>query len=221
MSRTGSLTKNPTLLTAVLSLAAIAGYVTYRFTFGSAPPSADPTAASAPIPDGQVDHAHEALADALPDIVLNDLNGTPAPLSSFAGQPLLINFWATWCAPCLREIPMLKELHEHDPSIRVVGIAYDRLEDVVEYAAEMQFNYPVIGFRSAALDAMNALHNVANVMPYSVFTAADGAVLGTYAGELHPEHLELVSATVAALAAGTIDREDARERLEGLQELRP
>ena len=84
----------------------------------------------------------------------------------------------------------------------------------------MQFNYPVLGFQTAALDAMNALHNEANVMPYSVFTAADGAVLGTYAGELHPEHLALVSATVAALTAGTIDRETARERLEALAPIR-
>jgi thiol-disulfide isomerase/thioredoxin len=152
--------------------------------------------------------------------VLADLNGAPAPLSGFAGQPLLINFWATWCAPCVREIPMLKEFHAQDPSIRVVGIAYDRFDDVVDYAADMQFNYPVIGFQTAALDAMNALHNEANVMPYSVFTAADGAVLGTYAGELHPEHLELVSATVAALVAGTIDRDEARERLEALAPIR-
>ena len=78
MRQAGSLTKSPTLLTAVLSLAAIAGYVTYRLTFDSGEPSAAATAAAAPTPDGQADHEHEALADSLPEIVLDDLTGTTA-----------------------------------------------------------------------------------------------------------------------------------------------
>ncbi len=217
MSQAGSLTKSPTLLTAVLSLAAIAGYVAYRLTFGSAEPTREATAATAPTQDGQADHEHEALADSLPEIVLDDLAGTPTALSSFAGQPLLINFWATWCAPCVREIPMLKRFHEEDPSIRVVGIAVDRMADVLEYAAEMQFNYPVIVGQTAGLDAMSAFHNDANAMPFSVFTAADGAVLGTHVGELHEEHLVQLSATIRELTAGTIDRETARERLVSLE----
>jgi thiol-disulfide isomerase/thioredoxin len=226
MSKAGSLTKNPTLLTAVLSLAAVAGYLTYRFTLGSAEPttgsdadeqtaglSAEPAASDAALVDGQLDHEHVTLADSLPEIVLDDLSGTPTPLANFAGQPLLINFWATWCAPCLREIPMLKAFHVEDPSIRVVGIAVDRFNDVVEYAAEMQFNYPVIVGQTDGLNAMATFHNDAGAMPFSVFTSADGAVLGTHAGELHEEHLQALSATVAALNAGTIDLATARERL--------
>ena len=216
MSQAGSLTKSPTLLTAVLSLAAIAGYVTYRLTFASAEPAAAPTAAAALTPDGQADHEHEALADSLPEIVLDDLTGTPTALASFAGQPLLINFWATWCAPCVREIPMLKRFHEEDPSIRVVGIAVDRFDDVVEYAAEMEFNYPVIVGQTDGINAMATFHNDAGAMPFSVFTAADGAVLGSHSGELHEEHLEILSATIRDLAAGSIDRAAARERLASL-----
>jgi thiol-disulfide isomerase/thioredoxin len=229
MSKAGSLTKNPTLLTAVLSLAAGAGYLTYRLTLGSVDPaagpdavptagqSAQPAAGDAALLDGQLDHEHVVLADSLPEIVLDDLSGTPTPLANFAGQPLLINFWATWCAPCLREIPMLKAFHVEDPSIRVVGIAVDRFDDVVDYAAEMQFNYPVIVGQTDGLNAMASFHNDAGAMPFSVFTSADGAVLGTHAGQLHEEHLQAVSATVAALNAGTIDRETARERLAELE----
>ena len=213
MSQAGSLTKNPTLLTAVLSVAAFAGFVTSRLTGGSAAPPVAAAAAAPPTPDAQADHEHEALADSLPEIVLDDLTGTPTALASFAGQPLLINFWATWCAPCVREIPMLKRFHEEDPSIRVVGIAVDRMADVLEYAEEMQFNYPVIVGQTAGLDAMGAFHNDANAMPFSVFTDADGAVLGTHVGELHEEHLAHLSDTIGELAAGTIDRETARARL--------
>jgi len=211
MSQAGSLTKNPTLLTAVLSLAAIAGYVAYRLTIGGAEPA--PVAPTAAADAGHPDHEHAALADSLPEIVLDDLAGTPTALSTHAGQPLLINFWATWCAPCLREIPMLKRFHEEDPAIRVVGIAVDRFNDVVEYAAEMDFNYPVMVGQTAGMDAMATFHNDAGAMPFSVFTAADGAVLGTHAGELHEEHLDILSETIEALATGSIDRETARERL--------
>jgi thiol-disulfide isomerase/thioredoxin len=217
MRQAGTLTKNPTLLTAVLSLAAVAGYLTYRLTTGTAELPADPTAA--PLTATDHDHAgeHAPLADSLPAIVLDDLTGTPTALESFGGQPLLINFWATWCAPCLREIPLLKSFHETDPSIRVVGIAVDRLEDVLEYAAEMEFNYPILVGQSDGMDAMATFRNDAGAMPFSVFTAPDGAILGTHAGELHAEHLENLSATIDALATGAIDRATARERIAGLQ----
>jgi thiol-disulfide isomerase/thioredoxin len=216
MSTSGSLTKHPTLLTAVLSVAALAGYVAYRFTLGAAEPAAEGTTAAVPLSD----HTHEPapLADSLPDLLLEDLAGTPTPLASLAGQPLLINFWATWCAPCLREIPLLKTLHAEDPSIRVVGIAYDRRDDVLEYAENtMEFTYPVLGFQTAAFDAMTAFHNDAQVMPFSVLIAADGATLGTFAGELHEEDLENLSAAIADLTAGRIDRQTARERVAGLR----
>jgi hypothetical protein len=66
---------------------------------------------------------------------------------------------------------------------------------------------------------MAAFGNDANVLPFSVFTSAEGAVLGTFAGELHPEHLAVLSATVAELMDGGIDRETARERLAGLRDV--
>ena len=223
MSQAGSLTKNPTLLTAVLSLAAIAGYVTFRLTVGANDPAAEAAVATAvmsqPAAGADHDHEHVPLPDALPEFVLDDLNGTPTALASFAGQPLVINFWATWCGPCLREIPLLKRFHEEDPSIRVLGIAADRLDDVLEYAETMEFNYPGLVGQTASYDAMAAFGNEANVLPFSVFTSAEGAVLGNFAGELHPEHLAELSATIAELTAGVIDRETARERLARLRDV--
>jgi thiol-disulfide isomerase/thioredoxin len=207
MSR-GSLTAKPTLLTAVLSLAALAGYAAYRLTVGTG--AQDPAASSA-----EAGHAHEAapLANALPDVMLGDLSGTPTSLASFAGQPLLINFWATWCAPCLREIPMLKTFHDEHESITVVGIAIDDLEDVQAYAQDMEFNYPVLVGQAEGMNAAAALGTAVIALPFSVFAAADGAVLGIHTGELHAEHLENLAATFAALEAGSIDHATARERL--------
>jgi len=210
--KAGSLGKNPTLLTAVLSLAALAGYVSYRLTLGAAaPPDAHEVAGH--------DHAHEAdgFAGALPDLEFTDLAGATVALPSFAGQPQLINFWATWCAPCLREIPMLKAFHEEADGIGVIGIAVDNREAVLEYAGTMQFNYPVLIDQAVGFEAMAVFRNDAGAMPFSVFTAADGAVLGVHAGELDAGHLAEYRATLGELEAGTIDREAARERLAGLR----
>jgi len=208
MSTIRNLSRHPTALTAVLSVAAIAGYVAYRFTLGG---TDDPTDLAV-----IMDHDHDSIdaaGDMLPGIVLSDLAGSPTSLSSLAGEPLLINFWATWCAPCLREIPMLKAFHEDNPSIRVVGIAVDDADKVAEYAGRMEFNYPVLVGVAEGMEAMAYLHNDAGAMPFSVFTAADGTVLGNHAGELHPEHLETLSATLAELTSGAIDEAEARERL--------
>jgi thiol-disulfide isomerase/thioredoxin len=192
------LTKRPALLTAVLSLATLAGYAGYRWT---TLPGTDPEA---------------SFHNELPEIALNDLNGTPAPLAQFADKALLINFWATWCAPCLREIPLLKEFHAGHDQIDVVGIAVDRLDPVLEYAADMEFNYPVLVGASGvaeAYDAMAFFRNEAQVMPFSAFVAPGGAILGVKYGELHTEHLDLVVATLAGLDSGQIGLDQAREAL--------
>jgi thiol-disulfide isomerase/thioredoxin len=211
MSRSKPLTKNPTALTAVLSAAAVAGYVAYRFTASAVEQPAAETARSTE------SHDHtEALAGSLPDVVLDDLAGTEVSLASYAGKPLLINFWATWCAPCLQEIPLLKSFHEAHAEIDVIGIAVDRFEPVLEYAEQMQFNYPVLVGQTGAFDAMTVFHNDAQVMPFSTFTTADGAVLVSHAGILDQTQLDLFAATIEELTAGSIDLEQARERMAGM-----
>jgi thiol-disulfide isomerase/thioredoxin len=186
------LTKNPTLVTAMLSMAAIVLYGGYRLS------TAD---AQTPSP----------LADSLPPIILDDLAGMPTPLDSFSDGAMLVNFWATWCAPCLREIPLLKTFHEENESIEVVGIAVDDLDPVLEFADEMQFNYPVLIGVAEGYEAMAVFRNEAQVMPFTAFTAPGGAVLGVHYGELHPEDLEHVAATIEALGNGSIGIDQARE----------
>ena len=122
-------------------------------------------------------------------------------------------FWATWCGPCLHEIPLLKTFHEENPAIDVVGIAVDEIDPVLEFADEMQFNYPSLVGQTSAFDAMAVFRNDAQVMPFSVFTTASGAVLATHAGELHPEHLAFFVETIDLLTAGRIDLDQARERM--------
>lgn len=196
----------PLLLTATLSLATLLGYGAYRLWsahVGNGPDSAATATA--------------ALADELPELTLADLDGDPVSISRWAGRPLIVNFWATWCAPCLREIPLLKSLQAEHPEITVVGIAVDRDDAVRAFAEEMGFNYPVLVGQADAMDAATALGIEVFVLPSTVFTAATGETLGIHVGEIHAEHLENLTAALAALDSGTLDIAGARRQLAGLR----
>jgi thiol-disulfide isomerase/thioredoxin len=196
----------PVLLTAALSAAAVLGYFTYRSLN-----STDVTPG-----DGQkapTIGAQALAVETLPEFSLGNLAGEQQSIKSWPGKPLLINFWATWCGPCLREIPMLKELQTARPELQVVGIAIDKPELVVGFADNMQFNYPILVGQSEAWAAAAALGVNIYALPFTVFTGGDGSILGVHTGELHAEHLDAFSTVAADLAAGRIDVSEARTRI--------
>ncbi len=197
----------PVLLTAALSAAALLGYLTYRLAgVGDAD---RPATMTGPAPGAAALPAVETL----PDFSLANLDGEQQSIKSWPGKPLLINFWATWCAPCLREIPMLKELQAARSDLQVVGIAIDKFDPVVEFARTMQFNYPILAGQSEAWAAAGALGVNIYALPFTIFTAGDGSILGVHTGELHAEHLAAFRGIVDDLAAGRIDVAEARVRL--------
>jgi thiol-disulfide isomerase/thioredoxin len=192
----------PVLVTAVLSAAAVLGYLTYRWLAPSADVAgSDAATAGAP-----------AVAT-LPEFSLGNLAGEQQSIQSWPGKPLLINFWATWCGPCLREIPMLKELQTARPDLQVVGIAIDKRDPVVGFAANMGFNYPILIGQNEAWAAAGALGVNIYALPFTVFTAGDGSILGVHTGELHAEHLEAFQKVVDDLGAGKISTDQARRRI--------
>lgn len=204
----------PALLAIVLSGAALLGYGAYRMLSPSQPsgvaenaPQAE-SAGSEAAPPGA-----PGLAASLPDFSLDNLAGEPQSIQSWPGKPLLINFWATWCGPCLREIPMLKQLQESRPDLQVVGIAIDKRDAVVEFAGKMEFNYAILIGQSEAWAAAAALGVNIYALPFTVFSAADGSLIGVHTGELHAEHLDRFRATVDDLAARRIGVSEARERM--------
>ena len=206
----------PVLLTALLSGAAVVGYLSYRLFV--APAAREEPAATIRLgedPAAESADERSQLAERLPEFSLETLAGTQQSIGSWPGKPLLINFWATWCGPCLREIPMLKELQTHRPDLQVVGIAVDRREPVVGFADKMQFNYPILIGESAGWEAAAAFGVNVYALPFTVFTAADGSVLGVHTGELHPEHLENLRAVLDDLKTGKIDLATARARVAG------
>jgi thiol-disulfide isomerase/thioredoxin len=201
----------PVLLTAALSAAAVLGYVAYR----SLAPAAGDAPATTAEDVAPATGAASQTAAMLPDFSLGNLAGEQQSILSWPGKPLLINFWATWCAPCLREIPMLKELQAARPDLQVVGIAIDKRDPVVEFAGNLEFNYPILIGQSEAWAAASAMGVNIYALPFTIFTAGDGSILGVHTGELHAEHLEAFRGVIDDLAAGRIDVEQARGRIAG------
>jgi len=195
----------PTLVVLLLSVVATGGYLGYRFL---APAPAIPSAAVE-----EASSADRVLADSLPQIVLDNLEGAPTSIGSWPGQPMIVNFWATWCAPCLREIPMLEEFQTEHAGVQVVGIAVDRVDPVLSFAAEMDFNYPILVGQTDAMEAVAAFGIQVVALPITVFTDSAGAVLGVRTGELHAEQLENYVSVLADLEGGNLDRAEARARL--------
>jgi thiol-disulfide isomerase/thioredoxin len=195
----------PVLLTAALSAAAVLGYVAYR--------ASSPTGEPAVVNEAPAAGAPALAVATLPDFSLGNLAGERQSIQSWPGKPLLINFWATWCGPCLREIPMLKELQTARPDLQVIGIAIDKRDLVVEFAENTQFNYPILIGQNEAWAAAASLGVNIYALPFTIFTAADGSILGVHTGELHAEHLEAFRAVNDDLAAGRIAVDEARSQI--------
>ena len=153
--------------------------------------------------------------ESVPDFSLPDLNGELQNLTQWTDRPLLINFWATWCAPCRREMPLLETLHQErgGEEFAVIGIAIDRLEDVTAYIPESGITYPILVGQTEATDLAYLFDPDFTAMPFTVFTAPGGRILTLFTGELHPGQLRAILAIADDVAAGRITVDEGRRLL--------
>lgn len=150
-----------------------------------------------------------------PAFTLKDLDGTDRAFSEFSGRHRLLNFWATWCAPCRREIPLLKRFQDEqgDDGILVMGIAVDFAEDVAAYAESAEFNYPILIGQEDAMAVAESSGVSFIAMPFTMIISRDGEYLGAYLGELHDSHLDDISNILNRLDDGDISPETAKGAL--------
>jgi thiol-disulfide isomerase/thioredoxin len=127
----------------------------------------------------------------LHSIPLTDIEGQQTRLKDWAGDILVVNFWAPWCAPCRREIPALIEIEREYRArgVRVLGLAFDGEEQVRNFATEYQIGYPLFltGNRSAMYNA--AFDNPSGSLPYTVLISRDQSIVFQHNGELSAQQL--------------------------------
>ena len=127
--------------------------------------------------------------------ILDDLDGQPLDILDLHNQePLIINFWATWCAPCRKEMPLLNNyyLTRNSDQANVLGIAIDDIDQVNSFIAELGINFPVLVGQSEAYDLMQTLGNTILTLPYTILVNSEGRIIWSKSTEIKREDLEQI-----------------------------
>lgn len=191
-------------------VAGIVGFAIYRFAIEpQVQTSVDAAQLPEPVATAPAEHA---APDRLPEFTLTDQDGNARSIQSWPGKSLIINFWATWCAPCRREIPLLKQIqdeHEAD-GFQVVGIAVDFRDDVLKYAQEIGIDYPLLIGEQDGLEAISKFGISAAGFPFSVFTDSQSRIVLTHLGEIDEQEAEILIGAVKRVNQGELTPEAAR-----------
>lgn len=173
------------LYTGAAVVAAAAGGVAYRRSL--APSPEDTTAQQAGVSPGV--SAPDAAA-LLWNLNLPDLNGDPQAVSQWRGRPLLINFWATWCPPCVKEMPELQSLHEKYPGVQFVGIGIDKPENMREFLTKVPVSYPLLVMGAGGVETLRQLGNASGGLPFTVILSEDGSVNRKILGQIQYDDID-------------------------------
>ena len=176
--------KRRTLVLGAAGLGAIGltGWLAYRETSKSAPPAnrsltASPSKKSAP------------NTAALFEAVLPDAEGRERAVKAFLGKPLVVNFWATWCAPCVQEMPILEELSKNQPGVQFVGIGIDTADNIRQFVTKVPVSYPLLVAGHGGIALVRELGNSAGGLPFTVMFDANGSMIDTILGQVEPVDL--------------------------------
>ena len=128
----------------------------------------------------------------LPEFSFPDLNGTPQISTQWKGKIIVLNFWATWCPSCLKEMPEFMTLQtKYGDKVQFVGIALDDLEAVKIFQQKTAVNYPLlISGDFAGFALAKKLGNVISAIPYTVIVDANGQVVQRHSGEMSASKLQ-------------------------------
>lgn len=118
-------------------------------------------------------------------------DGDELRLSELRGRPLLMNFWATWCPPCVREMPLLDRLHREQPAqgVRVVGLAVDNLGPVIDFLKQRPVSFPIGMAGLEGVELSRALGNRTGALPFSILFNRQGSAIDRKLGAVTLEDL--------------------------------
>lgn len=125
------------------------------------------------------------------------LDGRTAALSQYLGKPLVVNFWATWCAPCVKEMPDLDALQAAHPHVRIIGIAIDTEKNVNAFIEKVPVSYPLLVAGYGGIQQMKELGNTKGGLPYTALFNSRGELFHQILGQVDPEKLGAILGDLA------------------------
>jgi thiol-disulfide isomerase/thioredoxin len=212
-----------TLLAVLVALSGVlAGFLAYRSAQPPAALTGSALTAAAPVAPGPASAATadgaeadsgvttRPIPDTVPALTLPNLAGQQQSLRDFLGHPLIINFWATWCAPCRREMPLLQQLRHlyHGDGLQVVGIAVDFRTAVADFVRQQPVDYPLLIGEDSGLAAAEQF-GMQTVLPFSVFADAGGHIVAVKVGELYRDEAVYILGAMRDLTAGRMSLPEA------------
>jgi len=152
--------------------------------------------ATAPLPDAQ--------AASVLDANFADLDGKSRALDEWQGKLVVLNFWATWCPPCLKEMPAFVRLQQRygAQGVQFIGIALDGREEVAKFVAEHGIDFPIFAGEEDVARYMQRVGNQIGALPFTVVVDRDGQIRHTHQGEWTEEAAEQVIQGLLARPAG-------------------
>ena len=138
--------------------------------------------------------ANPAAVQALLAAQLPDLTGRDHALETWRGRVLVINFWATWCAPCREEIPWFVRMQDRygAQGLQFVGIAIDTPQQIADFARELSINYPLLVGGLATMALVREAGNRSGVLPFTLVLDRQGNLVNRYVGGVKEAKLEAV-----------------------------
>jgi len=172
-----------TVLVFVAIIAMLSGFYLSARHFSKH--EATPRVMPGPVTTGQL------LGSFRPDFELGSNSGEFVSADDFSGKTILLNFWATWCAPCREEMPMLMDLQKKYGSegLQVIGIALDDAQNVRDFVSKYGISYPVLVGEEDVFETSNAYGNEEGVLPYTVLIDKTGIVRWRYAGLIENDNI--------------------------------
>jgi len=169
--------KNTLIFIIATALAGVAGYSLQQYL---ATDKADAAA--------RVD---SVIGQPRPEFAMLDLDGHLRNVKEWDGQVVLLNFWATWCPPCMREIPGFIEMQRElsGQGFQIVGVAVDNEDAVRDFATANNVNYPLLPGDADSIELADRYGNRSGGLPYSVLIDKNGNISDTITGELDKTRL--------------------------------
>jgi thiol-disulfide isomerase/thioredoxin len=193
------------IYTTVALVAGAVGYVVYCYGIAPSLQGDDASLAS------EQQESQAGVPKILPEFSLMDRDGAMRSINSWPGKSMIVNFWATWCAPCRREIPLLKELQStHSANFQIVGVAVDVREDVLKYASEIAIDYPILIGEQDGVEAATQFGMGSIGFPFTVFTDNQARIVALHLGELTKPQADILLAVVGRVNSGELTPEAAR-----------